>query len=398
MAFLIQLQSLRLTRRILGGGTTIFYRTLAFLIGTLIAAGVVSAGTIHVDPGGSGDATTITDGVFTSSAGDTILVACGTYYENNIPLWEGRTILSETGDPQCVIVDGGSLERVFTTVCCLDSTPRLEGVTVQAGSKTSSGGGAIWCNAPVRIHNCVFRDNYTAQYGGAIAIYSADPRISSCVFEGNIADNNGGAIYVWDSSPNIDHCTFIDNVAGSGGAISASDATPFVSNCVFSGDSCSFYGAALWCRNSANPTLANCTFYGESPSRTDRSVIHLEGSSPATMEKCIVAFTKRGKAFLCEEEESTPDLTCCDIYGNAGGDWVDRILDQAGASGNFSEDPLFCGAGTLEFTVEACSPCLPGNHPSGYDCGGIVGALGMGCSCGGAVHPVTWGDVKFRFR
>ena len=34
-----------------------------------------------------------------------------------------------------------------------------------------------------------------------------------------------------------------------------------------------------------------------------------------------------------------------------------------------------------DFTLEACSPCLPGNHPDGDACGPI-GALDEGCPCG----------------
>lgn len=374
------------------------YHILALLVGTLFAAGSVSAGTIYVDPGGFGDALTIAGGVSLSSVGDTILVACGTYNENNIPVYQGRTILGESGDPQCVVIDGGSLDRVFSTQSSADSTTRIEGVTVQAGSKTTSGGGAIWCNRPIRIHNCVFRNNYTAQYGGAIAVWSADPIISDCVFEANAADNNGGAIHVRDSSPQIDDCSFIENVAGSGGAITVQDATPFISDCTFSGDSCASYGAGLWCRTSASPTLTHCTFYGERPALDTRSAIHLEDSSPPTMENCIVAFTRTGRALLCEDVGSTPALTCCDVYGNAGGDWVDCIADQAGTNGNFSEDPLFCGVDSQEFTVEACSPCLPGNHPSGYACSDMVGALGIGCGCGEATQPTTWGAIKSKYK
>jgi predicted outer membrane repeat protein len=373
-------------------------RIPALLVATLIAAGTVTAGTIYVDPGGSGDALTIAGGMSSSSPGDTVLVACGTYYENNIPVYAGRTILGESGDPECVVIDGGSLDRVFTIQSTADSTTRIEGVTVQAGSKTSSGGGAIWCNRPIRIHNCIFRDNYTAQYGGAITVWSADAVISHCVFEANTADNNGGAIHVRQSSARISHCGFVGNFGGSGGAISVSDATPVINNCTFSGDSCSFYGAALWCRNTAPTTLSRCTFYGESAGMDTRSAIHLEETSPATMENCIVAFTTKGKALLCEDAGSIASLTCCDIYGNAGGDWVDNIADQAGTNGNFSADPLFCGAGMGVFTLEACSPCLPGNHPSGYDCGAPVGALGEGCGCGQPTKPATWGAVKSIFR
>jgi hypothetical protein len=67
-------------------------------------------------------------------------------------------------------------------------------------------------------------------------------------------------------------------------------------------------------------------------------------------------------------------LSCCDLFGNAGGDYVGRIGGQIGIDGNFSADPAFCDTLNGDFTLGDCSPCLPGNHPDGYDCGGIIGA------------------------
>ena len=44
------------------------------------------------------------------------------------------------------------------------------------------------------------------------------------------------------------------------------------------------------------------------------------------------------------------------------------------------------------------SPCLPGNHPDGYDCG-LIGAWGEGCSCGpNRRQPTTWGSIKSTYR
>jgi hypothetical protein len=68
-------------------------------------------------------------------------------------------------------------------------------------------------------------------------------------------------------------------------------------------------------------------------------------------------------------------LTCCDIYGNAGGDWVGCIADQAGINGNFSDDPLFCDIAAGDYHLDDSSPCAPANN----DCGVLIGVLGVGC-------------------
>ena len=62
-------------------------------------------------------------------------------------------------------------------------------------------------------------------------------------------------------------------------------------------------------------------------------------------------------------------FSCCDVHGNAGGDWVGCIADQDGINGNFSADPLCCNDEGGDFTLRSDSPCLPGRHPDGEDCG-----------------------------
>jgi len=71
------------------------------------------------------------------------------------------------------------------------------------------------------------------------------------------------------------------------------------------------------------------------------------------------------------------ELTCCDVYGNEGGDWVGHIADQYGIRGNISLPPLFCGdANPAEpYTLRSDSPCAPGFNP---DCG-LIGAWPVGC-------------------
>jgi hypothetical protein len=99
-------------------------------------------------------------------------------------------------------------------------------------------------------------------------------------------------------------------------------------------------------------------------------------SSP-TLANTIIAFSTQGAAVGCSDNSSVT-LTCCDIYGNAGGDWVGCIAGQNGINGNFSADPLFCDPGNADFTLDSRSPCLPGSHPDGVNCG-LIGALGEGC-------------------
>jgi hypothetical protein len=102
-----------------------------------------------------------------------------------------------------------------------------------------------------------------------------------------------------------------------------------------------------------------------------------------------------GEALFCGDVASDPALTCCDVYGNAGGDWVGCIADQYGINGNFSEDPLFCDMSGGDLTLCANSPCLP----TGNSCGVLIGAHDQGCpDCSSPVKPTSWGAIKALYR
>lgn len=62
--------------------------------------------------------------------------------------------------------------------------------------------------------------------------------------------------------------------------------------------------------------------------------------------------------------------------------------------GNFNADPLFCGV--ENYYLHADSPCAPGNHPDGFDCG-LIGPLPVGCGTVSTVET-TWGAVKALYR
>jgi hypothetical protein len=81
---------------------------------------------------------------------------------------------------------------------------------------------------------------------------------------------------------------------------------------------------------------------------------------------------------------------CCDVYGNAGGDWVGCIAGQDSINGNMCKDPFFCDADNGDFTLAANSPCLPDNN----SCSELIGAYGLGCD---AILPIPtislWGMI-----
>ena len=326
----------------------------------ILCACLVSSGraaTWHVP----GDALTIGEAVGLAAPTDTVLIACGTYLEHDISLTQEIVIRSETGDPDCVIVDAESLGRGFVSIAP-EGSARVEGITVTRGVTPEDetyegwGGGMLFVGSSPVVTDCVFIDN-EATLGGGLSVGGHDlPRIERCRFEDNRAQRGGGLLVVFADTEIVD-CAFVGNEADSlGGGVFTS-----------------------W----SVVTVGGSTFH-DNAAPAGGSGLAGEVTTEYLVDRSILAFGSVGEAVWCDAT-STASFSCSDVFGNAGGDWVGPIAGQDGVSGNFSMDPLFCDAGSRNLSLQPESPCLPGQHPDGADCG-LIGAYGSGCG------PVAVGD------
>ncbi len=128
-------------------------------------------------------------------------------------------------------------------------------------------------------------------------------------------------------------------------------------------------GGGVYCE--ASPVwIGHVTFFGNSGSGAG-CVLSVDASP--TIEASILGFSVRGAGIACMGSGS-PNLSYCDVYGNAGGD----SLCGWNGGGNISEDPLFCDVWQNDFSVCENSPCIDPAAPSG-----LIGRLGAGCEdCG----------------
>jgi hypothetical protein len=110
------------------------------------------------------------------------------------------------------------------------------------------------------------------------------------------------------------------------------------------------------------------------------------------IEYCIIAFTESGYG-VGATDGYEPTVTCCDVYGNAGGNYEPTIGDQTGSDGNFSLDPELCGIEEENYELYDTSPCLPGNHGCGMT---LIGAYEQGCES--PVEATSWGSIKAMWR
>lgn len=288
--------------------------------------------------------------------------------------------------------DGGALygrESLFALRFCLFTRNWAGG----------DGGGLACRRGDAIIEDCVFNDNVAESSGGAMRIRPfASPVIRRCVLTGNRAPGGGGAMDIGsESSPLITDVLFQDNEASYGGGVGVVDSSsPHLERCVFIGDSAYVAGGAAYCSRGGAPVFANCTFALNGAGVRGGAIT--SSDSEALFERCIIAFQTAETVIDCTGTvELFPRFTCCNVFGNAGGDWeISCVAEQAMVDGNFSADPLFCGLEDGILLLDGMSPCLPGQHPRGDDCG-LIGARDRGCGVTAAA-PVTWGTLKAEFR
>lgn len=387
------------------------------------------------------DYPTVQAGIDAASPGDTVLIACGIYDEHDISIaTSGICVTSENQTPECVVIDAQGAGRVFylagvdrTTslvgltitggfasdgggIYCFEASPTLLACNIDGNACTTSGGGVHCQTSSPRFTDCLFMDNSAVSItggggGGLSCTFYCSPQIEHCEFTGNSAGHIGGALYcaytcnpvirdvcfsgntsngsagaafIGDSRCNLIRCRFDQNVASGPGAglfIQGAGGVPvLLENCSYSRNQATEGGGLFIQYSCRNVILEHCTFAentgapGGGISCTSNSLIRLHNT--------IIAFSPTGEALYVDGPD-VATLTCCDLYGNAWGDWNPNIAAQYGINGNISEDPLFCGDlnPLLPYLLDGESPCALENNP---ECGQI-GAWPVGC---GAIQAI----------
>jgi hypothetical protein len=192
-------------------------------------------------------------------------------------------------------------------------------------------------------------------------------------------------------------CVFSMNSATEGGGMHGFTCSSTLTGCVFVRNSAALFGGAVQSMVSSSVSIVNCTFV---ENWAGYAACLDSWDSIVSLENCILGFSLDARPIACEGS-GVAELTCCDIFGNVDGDWLGCVADQLGVDGNFSVDPLFCDLGGGDLSLAASSPCLPGNHPEGVECGQI-GAYGEGCVITsvriGRSEQITLSGIKSMFR
>ncbi len=298
--------------------------------------------TWYVKPDQTGDAPTIQAAIDSSGAGDTVLVAAGTYIQTYI-VFEGKDMLSiigEEGAEKTILHLSSPGLHLIVSFC--------DSLIVKGFTFEESAGGGISLTDVNRsmIEDNIFRNiediairisgPFPAGTGEAADLEALAP-LTSVTVRNNLIHSNGAGIFIFDWTEDV---------------------------------------------TISNNTIVGNLEYG----------IETAFSTSVDILNNIIIDNAVGVIGL------SIDLTaeCNDVFGNATNY---QMTDPTGTNGNISVDPEFCGVDPLtsgNFYLQSDSPCAPGNHPDGYSCG-LIGRFPVGCGTV-STKEKSWGEIKSLFK
>ncbi len=375
---------------------------------------------IHVP----GDYPTIQAGINAAAAGDTVLVASGTYTgpSNRNLSFGGKNIsLVSALGASVTIIDCQGLARGISLSDQLDDTAVVDGFTITHGHAAKGGGISVTDESSPTIKNCVLVANSAAQFGGgAFVSDESSPTFMNCAIEENDAEGGGGVRVGDDSSARFLDCTIAENTAKVGGGIIANDDVgSLFSNCTIRGNRAEQGGGGAFVAASTFLTFDGCTITGNLATNGGGLMIII--SSP-TIRRCTFAanhaLSNGGGLFVAATVLAPVTQTV--VWSNCADDLGDQIyatlfssisfacsdVDDSGVEGGgtvsydantIHADPLFCKeflctlAPTTagEYTLDDDSPALAAFSP----CGELIGSQPQGCT-GRSFEVVSGGQFN----
>jgi predicted outer membrane repeat protein len=297
---------------------------------------------------------------------------------NTEPHFEGCLISANTGGG--VVVGTGWAGGTFTDCTISDHTTSESGAGVRDQSYEGS----------QSFTGCRFANNHAMGQGGGLYIISeGGATFDDCEFEGNSATHGGAFLYYdpYQHAPfDLSGCRFIDNSAtqwGGAALIRVEYQAAAIHDCVFLRNTAGQRGGALYIEGeNQDLQIASCTLAAnEAPAGA--GVYAIADFPPFYIDveitNTILAFSPLGESSFCDGDVAIVDVTCSDVFGNQGGDWVGCLAPWVGVNGNIAADPQFCDLVGGDLAIAETSPCAPA-HSGGC---GLIGAVPAGCSSTG---------------
>jgi parallel beta-helix repeat protein len=321
---------------------------------------------------------TIQEAMAAALAGDTVLVAPGTYQENVVIDLPGVVMIAES-DRGSTVIEAVDYGQPAVRITANAVAAVVSGFTI-CGSQSARGlvMGADSC----LVYNCELVNNED----GGIYCYANGCTVSKCTMHDNGVPWSGAGIWLRGDSTSIDSCTFYHcrSVAG-GGAIHVDrvDGLTLSYSIGYENSTGSHGGGFIYVYESPNVVLVNNTIVDNSADNRG-SAIAIWESGTVELRNNIVAFNE--SAYGVWSFSTTVVNEYNDVFANYGpyGEAADYFGLVPG-TGAFSENPMFTDPFGSDFHLVSGSPCIDAGDPDPQynDPDGTrndVGAL-HACSC-----------------
>lgn len=269
----------------------------------------------------------------------------------------------------------------------------------------SSGAGVKGWN--FTLNRCTIARN--TAYGYGAGVYGLNGEVIDCEIYDNEASRHGGGLLLWYST--VTDCRIVANSSWEeGGAVCAFESVE-INDCIVTGNRSATIGGGIYCTSESSVTIRRSTIASNFAADGGMDPlagggIYCDDMSHVLLDRTILwgncSATGADEAYLAATSKMT--AVCCALDpGAIGGDGeIHYSLEQVFA------DPLFCDpldcvlapSDLGDFTLDAFSPCLPGQSP----CGELIGALDLGCGDpaglpeGATIAETTWGALKAGYR
>src|SRR6516162_912985 len=263
---------------------------------------------------------TIQSAIDAASAGDTVLVSPGTYYENLDFNGKAITVASAAGPP-ATIIDGGDAGAVVNFRNGEGPDSIIKGFTIQNGFAIWGSGVSVVFSAPTIISNIIQNnDSPVGGWGAGVGGLFGSPTVEQNLFR----DNSGDSQYLSGV------ISFLD------------DSSPLVADNLFVSNSCRAINLPLPVDSA--PVVINNTIVGN-PVGISASINGLGIFENNILFNNDIGVSVGGNFVWANNL----------VYG---GSMLYTGQDLTGANGNISADPLFVDPPNGDFHLQSLSPAI----------------------------------------